>query len=49
MGRSLFQARQFLLVPGQMSEKGGLLPGAIFRLFLAYLCAHLLRWGDEGS
>lgn len=44
MERTLVQAGLFLLVSGQRPENRGL-PGAFSRLFLAYLCAHLLKWG----
>lgn len=44
MGKSLVWAGLFLLVPGPRPENRGL-PGAFSRLFLAYLCAHLLKWG----
>lgn len=44
MERPLVQAGLFLLVSGQRPENRGL-PGAFSRLFLAYLCAHLLKWG----
>lgn len=43
-GGSLVQTRLFLLLSGQMPENKGF-PGAMFRLFLAHLCARLLICG----